>query len=193
MKKLLMGSALALSSVFAVSACTSVGATTDTSPTTNVQKNYKAGMKQGMHKGDMKNPMSQLNLTAEQQTKIATIRQNNRGDRMQNHSAVMEVLTAEQRAQLETLKSQRQAEGRRGSNQKGGKNSPLSELNLTAAQQAKIQTIRQSNSGNRMQNHSAIMEVLTAEQRTKLEALKAERQAKGHQGSNKGQGKFVNQ
>ncbi len=188
-----MGSALALSSIFAVSACTSVGATTDTSPTTNMQKNYKAGMKQGMHKGGMKNPMSQLNLTAAQQTKIAAIRQNNRGDRMQNHSAVMEVLTAEQRAQLETLKSQRQAEGRRGSNQRGGKNSPLSELNLTAAQQAKIQTIRQNNAGNRMQNHSAIMEVLTAEQRTKLEALKAERQAKGRQGSNKGQGKFVNQ
>lgn len=193
MKKLLMGSALALSSVFAVSACTSVGATTDTTPTTKMQKNYKAGMKEGMHKGGMRGPMSQLNLTAAQQTKIAAIKQSNRGERMQNHNAIMEVLTAEQRAKLETLKSQRHGEGRRGSQQKSGKNSPFSQLDLTAAQQAKIQAIRQSNAGNRMQNHNAIIEVLTAEQRTKLEALKAERQAKGRQGSNKGQSKFVNQ
>ena len=137
--------------------------------------------------------MSQLNLTAAQQTKIAAIRQSNRGERMQNHNAIMEVLTAEQRAKLETLKSQRHGEGRRGSQQKSGKNSPFSQLDLTAAQQTKIQAIRQSNAGNRMQNHSAIMEVLTAEQRTKLEALKAEKQAKGRQGSNKGQSKFVNQ
>lgn len=178
MKKLLMGSVLAMSSVFAVTACTSVNATTDTAPTTS-----KMQHKDGMKKGGMRGPMSQLDLTATQQAQLQALKQNNRGERMQNREAMLAILTAEQRAQLETLKSERQAKGHRRSHNKGGKNSPLSELNLTATQQAQIATIRQNNSGNRMQNHSAIMQVLTSEQRQKLEAIKADRMANGHKGS----------
>ncbi|MGM8909530.1 Spy/CpxP family protein refolding chaperone [Psychrobacter sp. 1U1] len=182
MKKLLMGSVLAMSSVFTVTACTSVNATTDTAPTTSKMQHHKAGVKGGMHKGGMRGPMSQLDLTTTQQAQIKAIMQEKHGERMQNREAMLAILTAEQRAQLETLKSERQAKGHRRSHNKGGKNSPLSELNLTATQQAQIATIRQNNSGNRMQNHSAIIQVLTAEQRQKLEAIKADRMAKGHKG-----------
>ncbi len=79
MKKLLISSALALSSVFAVTACASVNATTDTAPAASMQKHHQGGM----HKGHMMGPMSQLNLTSAQQTEIQAIRQNSRGNRMQ--------------------------------------------------------------------------------------------------------------
>src|SRR5690606_18391339 len=79
MKKLLIGSVLAISSVLTVTGCTSVNATTDTTPatttTTNMQKQHKAGMKDGMHKGGMRGPMSQLDLTATQQAQIKAIMQ----------------------------------------------------------------------------------------------------------------------
>ncbi|MEN2750977.1 hypothetical protein AAIR29_04945 [Psychrobacter sp. FBL11] len=182
MKKLLMGSALAMSSVLAVTACTSVNATTDTAPTTSKMQHHKTGMKDGMHKGGMRGPLSQLDLTATQQAQLQALKQNNRSERMQNREAMLAILTAEQRAQLETLKSERQAKGHRHSHNKGGKNSPLSELNLTATQRAQIATIRQNNSGSRIQNRSAIMQVLTAEQRQKLEAIMADRMTKGDKG-----------
>ena len=70
MKKLIIGSVLAISSVLTVTGCTSVNATTDTTPatTTNMQKHHKAGMKNGMHKGGMheggmRGAMAQLDLT----------------------------------------------------------------------------------------------------------------------------------
>ena len=87
MKKLLIGSVLAISSVLTVTGCTSVNATTDTTPatTTNMQKQHKAGMKDGMHKGGMRGPMSQLDLTATQQAQIKAIMQekysSNKNDR----------------------------------------------------------------------------------------------------------------
>ena len=75
MKKLLIGSVLAISSVLTVTGCTSVNATTDTTSvtptTTNMQKQHKAGM----HKGGMRGPMSQLDLTATQQAQIKAIMQ----------------------------------------------------------------------------------------------------------------------
>ena len=73
MKKLLLGSVLAASSIFTVTACTSVNATTDTTPTAQMQKNHKDGA--------MRGPMSKLDLTATQQAQIKAIMQNKRGDR----------------------------------------------------------------------------------------------------------------
>ena len=43
MKKLLLGSVLAATSVFTVTACSSVNAASDTAPTTQIQKNHKDG------------------------------------------------------------------------------------------------------------------------------------------------------
>ncbi len=184
MKKLLMTSVVALSSVFAVTACTSVGATTDTTASTSMQKNYKSGMKQG----SMSGPFSQLNLSATQKAQMQAIRQNSRNERGQTREAMEAVLTAEQRTQLATMRAQRQSRGHQGMNNKGGMHkrgsnnmgmqSPLSQLNLTATQQAQIEAIHKDPNSNRLQRQKAVMAVLTPEQRTQLEALKSQRQGK---------------
>lgn len=179
MKKLLMSSVLAVSSVFAVTACTSVNATTDTAPVTHMQKQHQGGM----NKGGMRGPMSQLNLTAAQQTKIQGIMQQNNNNHMQKHNSVMEVLTAEQRQTLAKLKAERKTKGHHGSDKRSNMMGAMSQLNLTAAQQTKIQAIRQNNRDNRMQQHEAVMEVLTVEQREKLNKLRSEMKNKHQQGA----------
>ena len=74
MKKLLLGSVLAASSVFTVTACSSVNAASDTAPMNQMQKNHKDGA--------MRGPMSKLNLTATQQAQIKAIMQEKHGDRV---------------------------------------------------------------------------------------------------------------
>lgn len=179
MKKLLMSSALALTSVFAVTACTSVNATTETTPATAMQKHHQSGM----NKGRMMGSMSQLNLTAAQQTKIQAIMQQNNNDHMKMHNAVMEVLTKEQRETLATLKAERQEKGHHGSDKRSGMMGPMSQLKLTSAQQTEIQAIRQNSRGNRMQQYEAVRAVLTVEQREKLDKLRSEMKHKRQQGA----------
>ena len=180
MKKLVMASVVALSSVFAVTACTSVGANTETPASTSMQKHHKGGMKQD----GMKGAFSQLNLTATQKAQMQAIRQNSRTERLQTREAMEAVLTAEQRKQLADMKAQRQAKGHHGMHKRGshnmGKQSPLSQLNLTATQQAQIEAIHKDSniSSNRLQRQQAVMAVLTPEQRTQLEALKSQKQGK---------------
>ena len=67
MKKLLLGSVLAASSVFTVTACSSVNAASDTAPMSQMQKTHKDGA--------MRGPMSKLDLTATQQAQIKAIMQ----------------------------------------------------------------------------------------------------------------------
>ena len=177
MKKLLMASVLATSSIFAVTACTSVGATTDTSTSSSLQKQYK-----GANKDGMRGPLAQLNLSATQQAQIQAIKKNNRNERVQTREAIQQVLTVEQRAQLDSMKSERKGKGRRGGHR--GKQNPLAQLNLSAAQQTQIDAIRKNTSGDRMQKQQAVIAVLTNEQRTQLETLKTQRQNKGHRGFN---------
>nr|WP_317199376.1 hypothetical protein [uncultured Psychrobacter sp.] len=179
MKKLLLGAALATSSVFALTACTSVGANTDTPATTQMQKQHKGGMKDGS-----RGFMSQLNLSAAQQAQLQALKQNNKNNRMQNREAMLNILTPEQRAQLATMTSEKQGKGHRRGHQMDGKNSPFAQLNLTTAQQTQIKAIRQTNTGSRMQKHNAIMQVLTAQQRQQLETIKADRIAKGGHSGN---------
>ena len=102
MKKLLLSSVIAVSGLFALSACTNVGAATEGA-------SYHSTQTHMQHKNHKQNPFSELNLTATQQAQIQAIRENNRGERMKNHDAMMQVLTAEQRAQLTKLKAERQA------------------------------------------------------------------------------------
>ncbi len=186
MKKLLMNSALAVSSLLAITACANTSAVTDTTPY-NAMQNTSKSVSQ-----DKNSPFSQLNLTASQQTQIQSIMQNNRGEPMQNHNAVLEILTPKQRTQLNQLMADRMASGQQG--QRGSKgrmqhrsagpgaNSPLSQLNLTASQQTQIQLIMQNNRGEPMQNHNAVLEILTPEQRTQLNQLMADRMKSGQQG-----------
>lgn len=57
--------------------------------------------------------------------------------------------------------------------------SPWSQLNLTADQQAKIQAIRQNNRATGIPNHQAIMQVLTPEQRQKLQQMQSQHMNQG--------------
>lgn len=202
MKNLVLGSVVAVSSLFALTACANVGAATDNTP------RYKT-MPQGQMQAQRQNMMSELNLTATQQAQMQAIRQNNRGNRAQNHEAMMQILTPAQRQQVQQMQAQRMSQGGRMMNQgrgghhmsqgqggrmmnqsQGGRmmnQGPWSQLNLTADQQAKIQAIRQNNRGNRTQNHNAIMQVLTPEQRQKLQQMQSQYMNQGGRMMNQGQ------
>ncbi|AOY42691.1 MULTISPECIES: Spy/CpxP family protein refolding chaperone [Psychrobacter] len=152
MKKLLLGSVLAASSVFTVTACSSVNAASDTAPMNQMQKNHKDGA--------MRGPMSKLNLTATQQAQIKAIMQEKHGDRVadrEKHQA--------ERAQME---QQIQAL----TNASTLNNAAVNRLADQQAAKAKQRFIE------RVQTQHAISQVLTAEQRAKMEQLKSERQEK---------------
>lgn len=167
MKKLLIGSVLAISSVLTVTGCTSVNATTDTTPatTTNMQKQHKAGMKDGMRKGGMRGPMAQLDLTATQQAQIKAIMQEkysgNKNDRTK-----YQVERAQMQQQMQALTN--------------AKTLDTAAVNRLADQQAAKTKQRFIE---RVQTEHAISQVLTPEQRQKMAQLKSERKAKGHHGS----------
>ena len=172
MKKLIIGSVLAISSVLTVTGCTSVNATTDTTPatTTNMQKHHKAGMKNsmhkgGMHEGGMRGAMAQLDLTATQQAQIKAIMQekysSNKNDRSKYQAE-----RAQMQQQMQTLAN--------------AKTLDAAAVNRLADQQAAKTKQRFIE---RVQTEHAISQVLTLEQRQKMAQLKSERKAKGHHGS----------
>ncbi|MGP4715030.1 Spy/CpxP family protein refolding chaperone [Psychrobacter sp. T6-6] len=157
MKKLLLGSVLAASSVFTVTACTSVNATTDTTPATQMQQKHKNGA--------MKGPMSKLDLTATQQAQIKAIMQEKRGDR-----------TAD-RAQHQAERAQMDQQIQALTNASTLNNAALNRLADQQAAKTKQRFIE------RVQTQHAISQVLTAEQRAKMEQMKSERQEKGRKHS----------
>ncbi|MEP0869974.1 hypothetical protein NDA01_09180 [Trichocoleus desertorum AS-A10] len=117
--------------------------------------------------------MNALNLSAEQRTQMQQIHE-------ETKAAIEQVLTAEQRQQLEAIKAQRQAtraerqaarvEGQaRPQGETRERRGPFANLNLSAEQQTRIQEIKQA-SRQRMEA------VLTEEQRQKLNELKQTRQ-----------------
>ena len=169
MKKLIIGSVLAISSVLTVTGCTSVNATTDTTPatptTTSMQKQHKSGMKDGMRKGGMRGPMAQLDLTATQQAQIKAIMQEkysgNKNDRSKYQAE-----RAQMQQQMQTLTN--------------AKTLDAAAVNRLADQQAAKTKQRFIE---RVQTEHAIAQVLTPEQRQKMAQLKLERKAKGHHGS----------
>ena len=80
MKKLLIGSVLAMSSVLTVTACSSVNASTEAAPTATKMQH------RGMYKDGMRNPMAKLDLTEAQQAQIKAIMQEKSGDRKNDRS-----------------------------------------------------------------------------------------------------------
>lgn len=177
MKKLLMGTVLAASSVFAVTACTSVNATTDTAPATSkMQKHHQGGMKEGMHNGDMKGgmrgPLSQLDLSATQQAQIKAIMEAKHGDRNAER-AQHKAERAQMHQQMQALTT--------------ASTLNTAALNRLADQQAakvKQRFIEHA------QTQHAIAQVLTPEQRAKIAKLQNERMAKmtkGQHGSTHGE------
>lgn len=174
MKKLLIGSVFALSSVLTVTGCTSVNATTDTTPatptTTSIQKHHKAGMKDGMHKdgmhkGGMRGAMAQLDLTATQQAQIKAIMQEKYNSH-KNDRSKYQAEHAQMQQQIQVLTN--------------AKTLDTAAVNRLADQQAAKTKQRFIE---RVQTEHAIAQVLTPEQRQKMAQLKAERKAKGHRGS----------
>ena len=165
MKKLLIGSVLAISSVLTVTGCTSVNATTDTTPatttTTSMQKQHKAGM----HKGGMRGPMSQLDLTATQQAQIKAIMQEKYSGNKKDRSKY-QAERAQMQQQMQALTN--------------AKTLDAAAVNRLADQQAAKTKQRVIE---RVQTEHAISQVLTPEQRQKMAQLKSERKAKGHHGS----------
>ncbi|WP_201551648.1 Spy/CpxP family protein refolding chaperone [Psychrobacter fjordensis] len=159
MKKLLLGSVLALSSVFTVTACSSVNANTDTTPSaTKMQKQHKAGMKKGdMKKGGMRGPLSQLDLTEAQQTQIKAIMQKQHGDNKADRT--------ENKAERAQMHQQIQAL----TNARTLNNTAVSRLADQQAAKEKQRFIE------RIQTQHAIAQVLTAEQRAELVQMKEER------------------
>ena len=157
MKKLLMSTVLAASSVFAVTACTSVGAATDTSSSyNNVQKQHKGDMK-----GGMKGPLSQLDLTATQQAQIQAIMKAKHGDRKAD----------KENNKAERMQMQQQMQALMAS-----KTLNTTAVNRLADQQAAKQKQRFVE---RVQTQHAIAQVLTAEQRAKLAQLESQRKDEG--------------
>jgi len=165
MKKLLIGSVLAISSVLTITGCTSVNATTDTTSvtptTTNMQKQHKGGM----HKGGMRGPMSQLDLTATQQAQIKAIMQEKYSGNKNNRSKY-QAERAQMQQQMQAL-----------TNAKTLDTAAVNRLADKQAAKTKQRFIE------RVQTEHAISQVLTPEQRQKMAQLKSERKAKGHHGS----------
>jgi len=159
MKKLVLGSVLALSSVFTVTACTSVNATTDTKPATSKMQ-HKDGMKKGM-----KGPMSELNLTATQQAQIKAIMEAKQSD----HKADREKHKAERAQMHQQMQALTNA----------------STLNTAAVNRLADQEAAKTKQRfiERVQTEHAISQVLTVEQREKMAKMKADKMAKGYKGS----------
>lgn len=74
-----------------------------------------------MHSG-IQTMMSGLNLTADQVAQMQALRQANRGKRMQNHQAMLEILTPEQRQKLAQMQSQHMNNGSHMNNHYMNKN-----------------------------------------------------------------------
>ena len=158
MKKLLIGSVLAMSSVLTVTACSSVNAATEATPTTS--KMQHKGMKDGM-----RGPMAQLNLTATQQAQIKAIMQEKYSGNKKDRSKY-QAERAQMQQQMQALTN--------------AKTLDAAAVNRLADQQAAKTKQRFIE---RVQTEHAISQVLTPEQRQKMAQLKSERKAKGHHGS----------
>ncbi|WP_413521253.1 Spy/CpxP family protein refolding chaperone [Psychrobacter glacincola] len=159
MKKLLMGSVLAMSSVWTVTACSSVNASTEAAPTATKMQH------KGIYKDGMKNPMAKLDLTEVQQAQIKAIMQEKSGDRKNDRA----------KYQAERMQMQQQMQALTNANTLD--NAAINRLADQQAAKTKQRFIE------RVQTQHAISQVLTVEQRAKMALLKSERKAKGYHGS----------
>ena len=159
MKKLLMGSVLAMSSVLTVTACSSVNASTEATPTATKMQH------KGMYKDGMRGPMAELGLTATQKAQIKAIMQEKSGDRKND------------RSKYKTERTQMQQQVQALTDAKTLNNAAVNRLADQEAAKTKQRFIQ------RIETQHAIAQVLTPEQRQKMAQLKSERKAKGYHGS----------
>ena len=159
MKKLLIGSVLAMSSVLTVTACSSVNASTEATPTATKMQH------KGMYKDGMRGPMAELDLTATQKAQIKAIMQEKSGDRKND------------RSKYKTERTQMQQQVQALTDAKTLNNAAVNRLADQEAAKTKQHFIQ------RIETQHAIAQVLTPEQRQKMAQLKSERKAKGYHGS----------
>ena len=154
MKKLLMSTILAASSVFAITTgANAASPATDTAAQSSTQQ----------HRAGAHNPYAQLNLTATQEAQIKAIMQQKYGaqkGKAGNYKAEREQM----QKQIQTL-----------TDSKTLNNTTLNRLADQEAAKTKQRFIE------RVQTQHAISQILTPEQRSKMAQLKTERQAKGRQ------------
>jgi Spy/CpxP family protein refolding chaperone len=137
-------------------------------------------------KGKMLERMSQqLKLTADQQARVKALFDQREAAMKAKFEAresqLRSILTAEQNARLDAMKANRQ---------KGERKGPFAELNLTDEQKAKLQAMRGQGRSQMEAEHkqfeAQLNEILTPEQRTKLEQMRAQRGGKrGPRGGDK--------
>lgn len=99
--------------------------------------------------------MDNLNLTADQKAQIEAIHQNTRAE-------MSKILTAEQKAKLQTMMQSAGERSRAMAGEKPPQPMSMAELNLSAQQEQSLRQLRQ-------QERQQIMNILTAEQREKLQ------------------------
>lgn len=109
---------------------------------------------------------AKLNLTDAQKEQMRAIKQETRAQ-------IQEVFTPEQRAQLETMKQNRQAQNGQGQARQGRRGG-MASLNLTDDQKARIKQIMET-------QKSRMDQVLTAEQRQQLEQMRSQWQQQRQQ------------
>lgn len=110
---------------------------------------------------------AKLNLTDAQKQQMRQIKEETRAQ-------IQEVLTPEQRAQMETIKQNRQGQNGQGQARQGRRGGVMASLNLTDAQKASIKQIMES-------QKARMDQVLTAEQRQQMEQMRSQWQQQRQQ------------
>lgn len=110
---------------------------------------------------------AKLNLTDAQKQQMRQIKEETRAQ-------IQEVLTPEQRAQMETMKQNRQGQNGQGQARQGRRGGVMASLNLTDAQKASIKQIMES-------QKARMSQVLTAEQRQQMEQMRSQWQQQRQQ------------
>lgn len=162
MRKLVLGSVLALSGSLAMVGCTQASAVSESqaTPATKMQHMQGQHHKGGQHMGKRGGGFEKLNLTAEQKAQMKALRQAQK----QNHQANRQ----QHQAQMQKMQAQTQALI----------NSPT--LNTTALNNLAEQHAAHSKQRfiQRVQSQHAMAQILTDEQKAELQKMREDRQAK---------------
>lgn len=146
------------------------------------------------HGGGLQRMQQTLNLSDEQLNQLKPVFEAQRAQQKQMREQMKaqfdSILTADQKAQLEAFRAERK-EGKREGNRDGkfrhGKGGPFAKLNLSDDQKAQMKALRESMKpqmqAQRQRFEQQLAQVLTPEQKAKLDSMKAEwKQHRHHRG-----------
>jgi Spy/CpxP family protein refolding chaperone len=122
---------------------------------------------------------TELDLTEEQVSKVRSVLQSHQAESQKLREQMKGLLTDEQRAALKEMRKNRKGgDGERPSREE--MKAKMAEAGVTPEQMKQMRSLREQMKSNREVIHSEIAAILTAEQKTKFEAMKKNR--KGHEG-----------